>query len=46
MSDVREGGKQDSFYRGLTPEEMEDVAEYNFDHPGTTLTAPLDLWLC
>lgn len=24
---------QDSFYRGLTPEEMEDVKSYNFDHP-------------
>ena len=26
---------QDSFYRGLTPEEMAHVSEYNFDHPGT-----------
>lgn len=25
---------QDSFYRGLTPEESERVHEYNFDHPG------------
>ncbi|KAH9305110.1 hypothetical protein KI387_009514, partial [Taxus chinensis] len=24
---------QDSFYRGLTPEESEHVQEYNFDHP-------------
>ncbi|XP_061356281.1 uridine/cytidine kinase UKL1, chloroplastic isoform X3 [Gastrolobium bilobum] len=24
---------QDSFYRGLRPEEMERVHEYNFDHP-------------
>lgn len=24
---------QDSFYRGLTPEESEHVHEYNFDHP-------------
>ncbi|CAA0824635.1 Uridine kinase-like protein 1- chloroplastic [Striga hermonthica] len=24
---------QDSFYRGLTPEELEHVHEYNFDHP-------------
>ncbi|XP_062008638.1 uridine/cytidine kinase UKL1, chloroplastic-like isoform X2 [Rosa rugosa] len=24
---------QDSFYRGLTPEESERVHEYNFDHP-------------
>ncbi|PKI59241.1 hypothetical protein CRG98_020321 [Punica granatum] len=24
---------QDSFYRGLTPEESERVQEYNFDHP-------------
>lgn len=24
----------DSFYRPLTPEEIENVAEYNFDHPG------------
>ncbi|XP_022843497.1 uridine kinase-like protein 1, chloroplastic isoform X3 [Olea europaea var. sylvestris] len=24
---------QDSFYRGLTPEELERVHEYNFDHP-------------
>ncbi|KAK4282260.1 hypothetical protein QN277_013657 [Acacia crassicarpa] len=24
---------QDSFYRGLTPSEMERVQEYNFDHP-------------
>ncbi|KAJ7538685.1 hypothetical protein O6H91_11G059400 [Diphasiastrum complanatum] len=24
---------QDSFYRGLTQEEMEYVSEYNFDHP-------------
>eukprot|EP00249_Psilotum_nudum_P007461 c20575_g1_i1 orf=160-1632(+) len=24
---------QDSFYRGLTPEEMMHVQEYNFDHP-------------
>ncbi|XP_047978870.1 uridine/cytidine kinase UKL1, chloroplastic-like [Salvia hispanica] len=24
---------QDSFYRGLTPEELECVHEYNFDHP-------------
>ncbi|BDA43816.1 Uridine kinase-like protein 4 [Coccomyxa sp. Obi] len=24
---------QDSFYRGLTPEELADVASYNFDHP-------------
>ncbi|KAG0563359.1 hypothetical protein M758_8G023500 [Ceratodon purpureus] len=24
---------QDSFYRGLTPEEMANVGEYNFDHP-------------
>lgn len=26
---------QDSFYRGLTPEESKLVHEYNFDHPGT-----------
>ncbi|KAL4192526.1 hypothetical protein AMTRI_Chr06g172430 [Amborella trichopoda] len=25
---------QDSFYRGLTAEELEHVQEYNFDHPG------------
>lgn len=25
---------QDSFYRGLTPEESAKVGEYNFDHPG------------
>lgn len=25
---------QDSFYRGLTLEEMKHVHEYNFDHPG------------
>lgn len=25
---------QDSFYRGLNPEEMANVGEYNFDHPG------------
>lgn len=25
---------QDSFYRGLTPEESKHVHEYNFDHPG------------
>ena len=24
---------QDSFYRGLTPEEHENVSSYNFDHP-------------
>lgn len=24
---------QDSFYRGLTPEELENAGEYNFDHP-------------
>jgi hypothetical protein len=24
---------QDSFYRGLTPEEQANVSEYNFDHP-------------
>lgn len=24
---------QDSFYRGLTPEESANVKEYNFDHP-------------
>ena len=24
---------QDSFYRGLTPEEHDNVASYNFDHP-------------
>ncbi|CAI9111570.1 OLC1v1011821C1 [Oldenlandia corymbosa var. corymbosa] len=24
---------QDSFYRGLTPEELKRVSEYNFDHP-------------
>lgn len=24
---------QDSFYRGLTPAEMADVKNYNFDHP-------------
>ncbi|MED6161470.1 Uridine/cytidine kinase UKL1, chloroplastic [Stylosanthes scabra] len=24
---------QDSFYRGLRPEELERVSEYNFDHP-------------
>jgi len=24
---------QDSFYRGLTAEELENVGEYNFDHP-------------
>nr|GMC46278.1 uridine kinase-like protein 1, chloroplastic [Ipomoea batatas] len=24
---------QDSFYRGLTPEELKRVHEYNFDHP-------------
>ncbi|KAG8384961.1 hypothetical protein BUALT_Bualt04G0172600 [Buddleja alternifolia] len=24
---------QDSFYRGLTPEELQRVHEYNFDHP-------------
>jgi len=24
---------QDSFYRGLAPEELEHVQEYNFDHP-------------
>ena len=25
--------RQDSFYRGLTPEEQLNVTEYNFDHP-------------
>ncbi|KAI5431155.1 Uridine kinase-like protein 1 [Lathyrus oleraceus] len=25
---------QDSFYRGLKPDELERVHEYNFDHPG------------
>jgi len=25
---------QDSFYRGLTPEEQSQVHDYNFDHPG------------
>lgn len=25
---------QDSFYRSLTEEEMKDVKNYNFDHPG------------
>ena len=25
---------QDSFYRGLTPKELANVGEYNFDHPG------------
>eukprot|EP01025_Chloroclados_australasicus_P067595 TRINITY_DN9356_c0_g1_i3.p2 TRINITY_DN9356_c0_g1~~TRINITY_DN9356_c0_g1_i3.p2 ORF type:complete len:489 (-),score=30.53 TRINITY_DN9356_c0_g1_i3:237-1703(-) len=25
--------QQDSFYRGLTPDELENVTEYNFDHP-------------
>lgn len=24
---------QDSFYRGLTPEELKNVKDYNFDHP-------------
>ena len=24
---------QDSFYRGLTPEEHANVTHYNFDHP-------------
>lgn len=24
---------QDSFYRGLTPEEIKDVKNFNFDHP-------------
>ncbi|GJP56002.1 hypothetical protein CLOM_g15054, partial [Closterium sp. NIES-68] len=24
---------QDSFYRSLTPEELDRVTEYNFDHP-------------
>lgn len=28
---------QDSFYRGLTAKELEDVHEYNFDHPGKFL---------
>jgi uridine kinase len=28
---------QDSFYKGLTPEEHHRVAEYNFDHPGEAL---------
>lgn len=28
---------QDSFYRGLTPEESDRVHEYNFDHPGRLL---------
>lgn len=31
---------QDSFYRGLTPAELERVHEYNFDHPGNS-----DTWL-
>jgi hypothetical protein len=31
---------QDSFYRGLTPEELENVGEYNFDHPGELLMLP------
>ena len=26
-------GCQDSFYRGLTPEESANVKDYNFDHP-------------
>ncbi|CAL5221877.1 g4140 [Coccomyxa viridis] len=26
---------QDSFYRGLSPEELADVASYNFDHPNS-----------
>lgn len=29
---------QDSFYRGLTPEEMKRVHEYNFDHPGNAIS--------
>ncbi|KAL6569756.1 hypothetical protein OROMI_014270 [Orobanche minor] len=27
-------GKQDTFYHGLTPEELEHVHDYNFYHPG------------
>lgn len=26
---------QDSFYRGLTNDELKRVHEYNFDHPST-----------
>ncbi|XP_024358778.1 uridine/cytidine kinase UKL1, chloroplastic isoform X4 [Physcomitrium patens] len=31
----------DSFYRGLTPEEMANVGEYNFDHPDALDTEQL-----
>ncbi|KAH9743560.1 Uridine kinase-like protein 1 [Citrus sinensis] len=33
---------QDSFYRGLTPEESERVHEYNFDHPAFDTEQLLD----
>ncbi len=29
---------QDSFYRGLTPAELADVKNFNFDHPGAQNT--------
>lgn len=32
---------QDSFYKGLTPEELEHVQEYNFDHPDSFDTEQL-----
>jgi uridine kinase len=31
--DGRASAAQDSFYRGLTPDELANVKEYNFDHP-------------
>ena len=35
---------QDSFYRGLTPVEMANVGEYNFDHPGKEVFVCLVVW--
>ena len=32
---------QDSFYRGLTPQEHDNVSSYNFDHPDAIDVASL-----
>ena len=37
---------QDSFYRGLTPEESANVKDYNFDHPSAMDQAAIVQCLC
>lgn len=35
---------QDSFYHDLSDEELEQVQDYNFDHPGECTFGSVEVW--